>query len=351
MAKFVAYTRREELAKLSFEWNISEFGEKIKTAKTGEAVKLDTVHVGETKWLFEVFPNGENSSNVEGSVSLFCESQDETEKTAKISINIMDRNGQNINRDNYNSFQMTNTFKESIGTDNFISHEEFNDHVSLLSDGNLRLFITIMVLGDEKTTRTPTQYDFQEIGSIEVKEKLKAIEHIKDGWADKDFSDVTIKCKGEIFYCHRMILARRSQYFRGMLESGLEESKMQIINFDHMDVHVLKAILKFIYGGEIDNLELNAASLLLASNMFILEDLKDICEKYLAAKYMKLDNVINVLIMADSHNANYLKKGAMEMIVANRDAIVKQVGWEEKLIDKPKLLLEIFKATTSKSDQ
>jgi len=351
MAKFIAYTGREKIASLTFEWKISKLMEKIKTTNPGESVKLDNISVGDTNWLFQVFPNGQSAARKE-TVSVFCNSQNATEKTAKLKITILDTAQENQvykKRNSTHTFPGASSFPNTINGFGFTkihTHKEINDN----SIGKIHLLITITLLGEEITTRKPTKSNLQDIDLIETQEKLKAMEHFKDGWINDDFSDVQIKCKGEIFYCHKIILAKRSQYFRGMLDSGLQESQMQVINLDYMDVDILKAILKFIYGAEIDNLEVNAVGLVKASNMFLLEDLRAICENYLLVNYMQLENVVDVLVMAEIHNAKILKKGAMEMIVTNSDAIVKQVGWKDKIVDTPKLALEIFEAMASKDD-
>jgi len=349
MAEFVAFTGRDKIASLTFEWKISQFKEKIKTANPGESVKLDNISVGNTNWLFQVFPNGENE-NWKKTVSLFCNSQNETEQTAKVKITMMESPQRKVYKKEKftRTFPGATTFPNTIsgkGCRSFLTHKEVDDN----SIGNVHLVIKITLLGEEKTTRKPTEYNFRDTDSIEKQEKLKAMELFKDGWTNNDFSDVNIKCNGEIFYCHRWILAKRSQYFRGMLESGLQESQKQVINMDYMDVDDLKAILKFIYGAEIDNLEVNAVGLLKASNMFLLDDLKDICENYLLVNYMKLENVVDVLVMAETHNAGNLKKGAMEMIVTKSEGFAKLVGWKVKLVDTPNLALEIIEALASKN--
>merc|ERR550519_310861 len=101
-----------------------------------------------------------------------------------------------------------------------------------------------------------------------------------------------------------------------MLESDFKESQTGIIDLvlEYMDVDTVKALLKYLYGGELDNMEENAMLLLEASNKFDLLDLKTICENYLIEKYMKVENVIDVLLMADLHNGDHLKEAAMEMI-------------------------------------
>merc|ERR1719319_19570 len=111
-----------------------------------------------------------------------------------------------------------------------------------------------------------------------------------------------------------------------------------------MDVKVLRAILKFIYGGAMDNFDENAVDLLAASEMWQMKDLKNMCETYLLVNYMKVDNVIDVLVMAETYNANILKKGTMEMIVTNSKEVCEQVGWKNKLANTPMLALEIFEA-------
>jgi len=355
MSKFVAYTGREELANSTFEWKISEFEEKIKTLKVDEYVELDRINVGESKWFFRVFPNGdkpnETSPNMNEGVAIRCYSDNDTPKTAKVSISVMENKDSSCTSIFKKAFKFTFPAKDMDGINcygfqKFFTHQKLKDNARLLSDGVLHLLIKITVFGEEKTTRKPINYDPQDMGKL----KIQVSERIKDKWSTDNFSDVHIKCGGQIFYCHRMILASGSQYFSSMLdrwmESGQAEGKIRVINLEHMDVDVLKTILKFIYGGEINNLETNAVDLLKAAGMLIMEDLKNICEKYLLANYMKLENVIDVVVMAEAHNAGHLKQGAMEMIVANSEDIVKQDGWKEKLAlaNSPMLGLEIFEA-------
>jgi len=350
MTKFVAYTGREELANLKFKWNISKFEEQMKNGKVDDFIKLEDVSVGETKWYFKVFPNKKTKAGKD-SVGVNAYSNNKAVVNANVSVSLM-KHTENFTSV-YRSRVFSHTFKAHTppNSDEYgygihlISHERIKDDSSFLSNGTLHLVIKMSVFGEVKTTRKLTN-DEQEIGSIQ--ERLRVTDHIKDSWMTDNFSDVHIKCGGQIFYCHRMILSKRSQYFSSMLESGMKESEIRVIDLEYMDVDILKAILKFIYGGEVDNLEKNAVELLKAAGMFILEDLKILCEKYLVTNYMKLDNVIDVVVMAETHNADSLKKAAMEMIVANNEDIVKQVGWKGKLANSSKLLLlEIFEAVTT----
>jgi len=351
MAKFVAYTGREELANLTFEWNISELEQQIKTGKVGESVKLEDVNVGETKWELRVFPNGHGkTAAAKDAVGVNVYSLNKAPVHAIVSLSVKNTES---SASVYRKLPFTYTFAaitkgtlNGYGFDKFLTHKKIKDDASILSNGSLHLVIKMTVFGEVKTTRRPIH---QDIGSTEIQERLRVTEHLKDSWTNDKFSDVHIKCGGQIFYCHRVILSKRSLYFSSMLESGMKESDIRVIDLVNIDVDILKAILKYIYGGEIDSLETNAVNLLKAAGMLILEDLKIICEKYLLANHMKLENVIDVVVMAEAHNAGHLKKGAMEMIVANSNDIVKQDGWKEKLAlaNSPMLGLEIFEAMTA----
>jgi len=356
MAKFKAYTGRDELANLTFEWEISELEKKIETVKVDEFLGLDDVNVGESKWFFRFYPNGEKNNTTKETAAIRCYSKNKEPKTANVSISVIENMENSSSISIYKKQVFKHTFQAldgkifGYGFHNFLTHQELKDNARILSNGGLRLLIKMTVFGEEKTTRKPINYDSQDMGTIEIQERLKVSERIKDKWINDNFSDVHIKCGGQIFYCHRMILASGSQYFSSMLdrwmESGQVEGEIRGINLEHMDVDVLKAILKFIYGGKIEKLETNAVDLLKAAGMLIMEDLKNICEKYLLSNYMKLENVIDVVVMAEAHNAGHLKKAALEMIVANSEDIVKQDGWKEKLAlaNSPMLVIEIFEA-------
>jgi len=204
MANFVVYTEREELASLAFEWNIVKFGEQINTIKNGEALTLDNISVGETKWCFKVFPNGERPE-IREAVSIFCASQNETKKTARVKMSIIETSEnsaqptKNKERKVYKKEEFAHTFEEydeqtnyqmfgnKWGYDCFLTHNEVNDQAKFLLKGNLLLLIQITLLGEPKTT---IHIPDQNIEEIEEQEKLKFTEcFIKESWVNKEGAD------------------------------------------------------------------------------------------------------------------------------------------------------------------
>jgi len=336
----VAYTGRKEMATQTLEWTIADFEEKTKTAKTGEMIKLEDIEVGETKWYFELYPAGATTDEKDA-VSIFCYSKNDAPTTAKMLFS--------INNIFYCWDNFTHNFEVDTENDwgypKFIMHNAKNFQ-KLLVNGELMLGITIIVYGEEETTIKVK--DCQNLDAIEVTEKMKLGKDLKECWMNDEFSDVQIKCDGVIFYCHRIILAKRSAHFRTMLEGKFKESQTRIIEIKEMDVDTLRAILKYIYSGELGNMETNAMSLMEASDRFDMPELKQICENYLIGNYIKIENIIDTLLMADLHKAKMLKKAAMDMIVANSDAVIKQEGWKAKLERASHLFCEIFEAIAAK---
>merc|ERR1712083_449340 len=72
-------------------------------------------------------------------------------------------------------------------------------------------------------------------------------------------------------------------------------------------------MLRFIYMGKAPNLDSMAADLLAAADKYALERLKVMCEEALCNN-LSVENVSEVLILADRHSAEQLKAQAIEFI-------------------------------------
>jgi len=338
MASVNAYTGRKEMASLSLGWTISKLEEKMNTAKPGEHIDLLNVKVGDTNWKFRLCANGDIEDN-KGNVSFYCYSLNETATLAEISITLKD--GQLRGNASF-----THSFTEqdnNWGFHELIPHTDINTNKNnYLKNGNLELVIKMTVYGDETTTIKTD--DCQNLDSIKMIEKGDLCAAFKECWIDEEFSDVKIKCSETIFNCHRIILSKRSNYFSAMFKGNFKERLSEVIVMENMDAETFKAVLKYIYEGELESLETNAMELLEAAERFELFNLKKICEDFLIGNYMKLENVIDTLLVANLYKAQKLKQAAMDMIVANSDKVTKQEGWKEKLGRSSELILEIFEA-------
>ena len=110
-------------------------------------------------------------------------------------------------------------------------------------------------------------------------------------------------------------------------------------------------MLKYIYGGKIENLEEKATKLLAAADQYDLKLLKKKCEELLC-KSLNISNCLDYLILADMHSTDILKPLVIRLVrplvllnetsnnvtlklrfvVENSREVVTQENWKEKLM-------------------
>lgn len=156
---------------------------------------------------------------------------------------------------------------------------------------------------------------------------------------DPVFSDFTLECCGVKFPCHKAILAARSKVFNKMFAANMKETKTEMAKMT-MKVETLKAMLEFIYSGEVSG-DINNAELLEVADMYELPGLVAIC--FNSFKTMvSIEDVTDVLIISDRHGLADFKKLAMEKVVEHRERFMKDDKFHEKMTPCPKLLLELL---------
>ena len=125
------------------------------------------------------------------------------------------------------------------------------------------------------------------------------------------------------------------------------------INWAPMSGYSLQVedMLKYIYGGKIENLEDKATKLLAAADQYDLKLLKKKCEELLC-KSLNISNCLDYLILADMHSTDILKPLVIRLVrplvllndisnnatlklrfvVENSREVVTQENWKEKLM-------------------
>ena len=63
---------------------------------------------------------------------------------------------------------------------------------------------------------------------------------------------------------------------------------------------------------------------------------------------MNINNVLDMLLLADLHKAGSVKTLAISFIIENAEEIVSQEGWSKKLEKFPSILSDMFKTATKK---
>ena len=121
---------------------------------------------------------------------------------------------------------------------------------------------------------------------------------------------------------------------------GMKEAHSKIISIEDTDVTSFKALLQFIYSGEIpEDLASSPETYLLLAEKYDMQDLKDCCSLALA-KNLACENVVDTLIRADLFRCPDLKRECIRRLrewkaVLTADAM-------EPLKRHPELLMELL---------
>ncbi|KAF8797188.1 Protein roadkill like protein [Argiope bruennichi] len=150
------------------------------------------------------------------------------------------------------------------------------------------------------------------------------------------FSDFTIHVGGEKIRAHRAILAARSEFFSRMLLSGPDVNMNEII-VEEIPSKAVKAMLRFIYSGEIEMYAFKAPAELYVSAYifkvpFLIKILHNILENSL-----NLDNAIELFILANKNGDVILEEKILEFMVKNVLYIEKRNDWMDFLKTHPVL--------------
>lgn len=173
---------------------------------------------------------------------------------------------------------------------------------------------------------------------------------------DSDTSDVCFLVEGMEVHAHRAILAVRSEYFHAMLFNGhmCESSNRDIpIEIPDMSYLTFTKVLEYLYTDTVGDVSPELGiHIIIASELFLLERLKAICEDIIRNE-INLDNAASILSASHQYNATGLKEIALEYILKNmrkksmQDSLNELKSEPDLLVD---IIMEIVSSTPSSSN-
>ena len=292
------------------------------------------VQGADTEWCFRVYPNGFEKDK---RVAIYpCLAKGPFPITAEYYLHILDRDGQKRA-----SVIRLNTFKSfGFGRGWGILHDKLiSPENGYLQDDTLNVLFDLRVLGKEISSSGSSKLEVSGDGSKEALKKISASFNMEK------LSDFVVKCGAKEFKCHKLILACGSPVFEAMIMSNMKEGNESELNIDDFDEDTIESLLRYIYFDKVASLDKQAESLLAAADKYDLAGLKAVCEWNLAQR-VNVDNAIDLLLLADMHNATELKRFILEYISGSGAAITQKRENFEKLENNPELLEEIFLKST-----
>ena len=148
--------------------------------------------------------------------------------------------------------------------------------------------------------------------------------------ASGEAADVTLRCGGENFSAHRVVLCARSSAFKAMLMPPKEakEATVSISVPESIDASSLRRMLAYIYTGELEPLSSaeEAHHLLTTAVHYCVPRLVDTVSRVLM-RMLSVENAAATLTLAEMHHAAALKDAALRFVARNGIAVMATDGW------------------------
>lgn len=155
-------------------------------------------------------------------------------------------------------------------------------------------------LGESKKTNSINKTDTKFVREKDAVSTLNKISH------DKLFTDIVFEVENEEIKAHKAILAGGCRYFYNMFTSGMAESQAEKIKIIDVAAPTFKALLKFLYCEDIELDYRLAIELLGLAEKYGVNNLRELCEGFLAEALTK-ENVVELSNIAECFEANNLK--------------------------------------------
>ena len=142
---------------------------------------------------------------------------------------------------------------------------------------------------------------------------------------DEEFSDITFMVQDQPVYAHRAILAQRCDHFAAMFRSGMRESVERTVPIPETSREAFLLLLEYIYTDTVRIEVENAIELYIASDLYQLERLRDMCCTVIR-RNLNAENAGPLLQSADENHCPNLREVCMSYIVENFDVVSKTEG-------------------------
>ena len=322
------------LIKISYEWKIHDF--RVISPNRGfylDSPQFSSSNYENVKWRISMCPS-HLTKELQDFLSLFlCLKSNPKNLQLKTNykFSILDRN-----RKKYFEKDHTHTFikRSSVGYQTYVLRSEIiND--DYLPNGCLTIVCDITV-GVDKISENCTIFDVKP-----DKPQLELLNDYESLLNNQKLCDVTIIISDKKIHAHKTILAAHSPVFMNMFSNETIENREGILEITDIEFKVFQELLRFIYSGKIESMDTVVNDLLVAADKYWIRGLLLKCELYLQS-ILNVDNVIDILVLADNHNAENLRISAIKYFIVRKKEIINgnNLDFLDRL--KPCTVKEIF---------
>uniref|UniRef100_A0A1A8GNI2 Kelch-like 23 n=1 Tax=Nothobranchius korthausae TaxID=1143690 RepID=A0A1A8GNI2_9TELE len=165
------------------------------------------------------------------------------------------------------------------------------------------------------------------------------------------FTDVTLQCaeSGQVYHCHRALLAARSSYFKVMFTADMRERSNSVIKLRGLDCGVLGALLDYVYSAQVRITESNVQNLLEAADLLQFAAVKRACEEFLV-RLLDVDNCLGMHTFAELHLCPSLEREARRLMLSRFVELMEQEEFLEVEHEKLRSVLAAQSLTVQRDD-
>ncbi|KAI4326033.1 hypothetical protein MLD38_031388 [Melastoma candidum] len=150
---------------------------------------------------------------------------------------------------------------------------------------------------------------------------------------------------GGIVYAHANILGMASPVFRGMMKKSKKQGRFQILTVGGVPHDAVRGFIRFLYSSryEKEDMEEFVLHLLVLSHVYVVPQLKRLCEYHLERGMINMENVVDVFQLALLCDASRLGFVCHRTIMRNFKEVSATEGWTAMKKSHPileKLLVE-----------
>lgn len=151
---------------------------------------------------------------------------------------------------------------------------------------------------------------------------FKVLEN-SDGFGNVDGNSMDLTPSFKTIKAHKCILMARSAYFQSLLAGGLAESSSDEININDADSTAFHMVLQYLYTQSLDLERVSECitEVFMLACKYAITDLKLKLEAIISYN-LSAENAVSLLLLADSYQADGLKKTCAKFIASNYDDVL-----------------------------
>jgi hypothetical protein len=187
--------------------------------------------------------------------------------------------------------------------------------------------------------------DFNPLRHLQTSTKTRSTQHLLNLLKNPEGADVTFnfgnQTPHQTLKGHSLVLAAGSPVLAAMFQHNFKEMNAgKVVEIADINSEVFAVVLQFLYTGEVDLKNADAAEVMVAADKYAIDPLKEECASCMSEN-LTLENVTSHLVLAHLHNVPTLQEATSVLIARNAKSICSTEDWMGVIKDYPELAFAV----------